>query len=403
MDFWRRENGRRLLRWISGAVRIARDLSAGFHAPLETPESRAADPRMWKTWQAACRQHLRKHLGINALRDLGGVEEGQGLWKMWSVFPERVSSLYTFFELRTAPAAEAPDRARARKQALSGATEKGKPMPSQTNRTALRQLEKTDFLVVSARTQKPTVNAELERLGAEIVGAGPGEAPQAPDWNQLQEWGITALENSAEEIRTTDRDLQNRRVRLSQARQERDEKRNRIDTGHRALRRSFGGTYGAESLPLVGLDAEPAKALVPAREQMRTVVDRMRDPQLTTQLPAPLAGQKPIELEELAGARDSEITDLEDQMGEVDELRKQTDEALVARDAALARNRRVYSNVGRVLEGVYRLAGLDELADRIRATVRTARRKVEEEPVTPEESKPDSEQEVEETETTETA
>ncbi len=275
-------------------------------------------------------------------------------------------------------------------------------MPSQRNKTTLRQLEKTDFLVVSAKTQKPTVNAELEKLGPEIVG-GSGEAPPAPDWNNLQEWGITALKSSAEEVRGTDRDLQNSRVRLSQARLDRREKLGRVSAGHRSLRKSFTGTYGGESLPLVGLDAVPAKAMVPAREQMRTVVGRMRDPELSGRLPEPKAGQKPIELEELAQARDLEITDLEDQMGEVDELRKQTDEALVVRDAALAKNRRVYANVGRMLEGVYRLAGLDELADRIRATVRSARKKVEEDSAKPEESKPESDQEVEETETSETA
>ncbi len=37
-------------------------------------------------------------------------------------------------------------------------------MSSQTNKTALRQLEKTEFLVFSAKTQKPTVNGRLARV-----------------------------------------------------------------------------------------------------------------------------------------------------------------------------------------------------------------------------------------------
>lgn len=253
-------------------------------------------------------------------------------------------------------------------------------MPRQSNRTALKQLEKTEFLVVSARTQKPTVNDRLARTGSDIVGTGSGEAPPAPDWNQLQEWNITALENSAEEVRQTDRNLQKSRVRLGQARQERDDQIGQLASGHRALRQSFAGTYGANSLPLVGLEAVPAKTLVATREQMREVVGRMRDPQLASALPEPVAGQKPIELETVADARDTEIGDLETTMAGIDEMRKQTDEALVVRDEALEKNRRVYSNVGRLLEGVYRLAGLDELANRIRATQRSARKKPESEP-----------------------
>lgn len=223
------------------------------------------------------------------------------------------------------------------------------------------------------------------------------EAPPAPDWNHLQEWCIAVLESSLGEVRRTDSAHRKSRVRLRQARQDRNGKLQTLATGHRALRNSFTGTYGPPSLPLVGLDEVPARGLKAAREQMREVVGRMRDPQLTDNLPNPLAGQKPIELQELADARETEIGDLEAKMGEIDGLRKQTDEALIARDEALADNRRVYSNVGRLLEGIYRLAGLDELAARIRATQRSAR-KTSDDGVTPEDDPATPGQETEEPE-----
>ncbi len=251
---------------------------------------------------------------------------------------------------------------------------------SNQNRTVLKQLEKTDFLVVSGKTQKPTVNDRLAELGPAIIG-GAGETP-APDWNQVQEWGIAALESSAAEVREKDRGHRKTRVRLSDARRDRNGKMTLITAAHRALRQSFTGTYGVASLPLMGLDEAPARPLLAVREQMREVVGRMRDPQLADDLPVPLAGQQPIDLESVAAAREAEIGDLEAQTGEVDSLRKQKDEALVGRDEAMKQNRRVYSNVGRLLEGVYRLAGLDELADRIRATTRAARKKEEAEPET---------------------
>ncbi len=253
-------------------------------------------------------------------------------------------------------------------------------MSRTTNKLTLQHLEKTEYLVVSAKTQKPTVNDRLAELGSPPAGEGSGGAPPAPDWNQLQEWSIHSLEDSAEEVRSTDRNLRKTRVRLTKARQDRDGRIERMAAGHRSLRQSFTGTYGPKSLPLVGLDEVPARALMPVREQMRETVGRMRDPQLAAGLPEPLAGQKPIDLESVANARDTEIGDLEAKMGDIDELRKQTDEALIVRDEALAKNRRVYVNVGRLLEGVYRLAGLDELADRIRATQRSARRQQEGEP-----------------------
>ncbi len=251
-------------------------------------------------------------------------------------------------------------------------------MSRTTNKLTLQHLEKTEYLLVSAKTQKPTVNDRLAELDPPAAGEGSGGAPPAPDWNQLQEWSIATLEDSAEEVRSTDRNHRKTRVRLSKARQDRDGKIERMAAGHRSLRQSFTGTYGPKSLPLVGLDEVPARALVPVREQMRETVGRMRDPQLAAGLPEPLAGQKPIDLESVANARDTEIGDLEAKMGDIDELRKQADEALIVRDKALEKNRRVYSNVGRLLEGVYRLAGLDELADRIRATQRSARKQQEE-------------------------
>lgn len=253
-------------------------------------------------------------------------------------------------------------------------------MSSLTTKAALKQLEKTDFLVVSARTQKPTVNDRLQTTIPELFGEGFGEAPPAPDWNQLQDWSIAALETSATDVRRSDKELRKSRVRLGKARGDRNELLHQLSSGHRSLRQSFTGTYGAVSLPLVGLDAVPARALKAAQEQMREVIGRMRDPDLASALPEPLAGQEPIALDALANARDAEVRDLDAKVAEIDELRKQTDEAMVTRDQVLADNRRVYSNVGRLLEGVYRLAGLDELADRIRATERSPRRKPDGEP-----------------------
>ncbi len=58
-------------------------------------------------------------------------------------------------------------------------------------------------------------------------------------------------------------------------------------------------------------------------------------------------------------------------------IRKRLDASIVARDETRRRHRRIYANVARVQEGLYRLAGLDDLADRIRVTEPSPRQKKE--------------------------
>ncbi len=124
---------------------------------------------------------------------------------------------------------------------------------SNQNRTVLKQLEKTDFLVVSGKTQKPTVNDRLAELGPAIIG-GAGETP-APDWNQVQEWGIAALESSAAEVREKDRGHRKTRVRLADARRARNGKMTLITAAHRALRQRQGFLLGEDFQARESLEA----------------------------------------------------------------------------------------------------------------------------------------------------
>ena len=57
------------------------------------------------------------------------------------------------------------------------------------------------------------------------------------------------------------------------------------------------------------------------------------------------------------------------------EAKKRRDDALIAKKAAVKRLRSLYANIARIQEGYFRLAGLEELADRIRLTIpRSSRR-----------------------------
>ena len=252
-------------------------------------------------------------------------------------------------------------------------------MSSQTRKSALRQLERTEFLVTSTRTQKPIVNARLGELASVLPGPGDGEAPRVPDWDLLQDFNVSVLEFSYREVRQAER---LHRLMLSRGAQLRALQRGQIKvlkSDYRDLRKTFAGTYGEEAQLIVGLDSPPSRAIHAFREQLLEIVARMRDPQQAAQLPEPRAGQEPINLEKLAESQAAAIEKLEDTIDALKEGRKRADGTFVAKSDVQKRHQQLYVNVARVQEGLYRLAGLGDLADRIRTPERTARRKPEEE------------------------
>ena len=251
-------------------------------------------------------------------------------------------------------------------------------MSSQTSKAALHSLDRTEFLVMSTRIQKPSVSGELAEIFRPVLPQGEGESPRMPDWDALQETHALLLETSAAEVRRTDQAHRLNKVRLSELRRGRRLLVAALKTRHRDLRSSFSGTYGKEALPLVGLDAPPERRFVAVREQQLEVLERMRDPQLTSQLPAPRSGQAALDLTAIAGAMEAEILELEAAVAAIQRMRKRVDAALVVKRETLRQHRRLYVNVARIQESYYRLAGLDELADRIRSP-ELPRRKAEQE------------------------
>ena len=240
-------------------------------------------------------------------------------------------------------------------------------MNSQTSKAALKSLDLTEFLVMSTRTQKPNVSARLTQVFHPAVSRAEGEGVSAPDWDQVQESHAGLLESSAAEVRRTDKVHRLNKVKLSEMRRRRTTLVGALKTRHRDLRSSFSGTYGREALPLVGLDAPPERRFVAIREQQLEVLERLRDPDLVSRLPEPRAGQAALDLAALADAIEAEILELEEAMEAIQRMQKQVDESLVVKRETLKQHRRLYVNVARIQESYYRLAGLDDLAERIRS------------------------------------
>jgi len=98
------------------------------------------------------------------------------------------------------------------------------------------------------------------------------------------------------------------------------------------------------------------------------VVERLRTPDLASRLTL-LPGQEPLKLEKLADGLEKAVRAFEKVTNDITAMIKIRDEALVAKNKAQKYQLRVLANVARIQEGYYRLAGLDDLADRIRVTI----------------------------------
>ncbi len=240
-------------------------------------------------------------------------------------------------------------------------------MTSQTSKAALRSLDRTEFLVMSTRTQKPNVSIRLTQVFIPALTGADGEVAPTTDWDLVQESHAGLLETSAAEVQRTDKAHRVNKVKMSEMRRKRRKLVAGLTSRHRDLRSSFTGTYGKDALPLVGLDATPERRFLAVREQQLEILERLRDPELASRLPEPRGGQAALDLTALADAIETEILELEVAMEAIQRMQKQVDESLVVKRETLRQHRRLYVNVARIQESYYRLAGLDELADRIRS------------------------------------
>lgn len=238
-------------------------------------------------------------------------------------------------------------------------------MSTQMTKQTLTALERTDFVINSIRTQKSTVTAELNLGFGEALPEG---IPQ-PDWDSLQESHVVRLEGSIGGIRQTEREHRQNLARMSALRKQRRTIVDGLLGEYRKLRSSVDGNYPAEGLIVLGIENPPVRRFAAVREQMPEILGLLRDPDLAARMPEPRPGHAALDFESFAVPMESGIQALEESMETIQEMRKILDESLLAKREALEENRRIYLNLARIQEGYYRLAGLDDLADRIRTEV----------------------------------
>ena len=262
-------------------------------------------------------------------------------------------------------------------------------MSSQMPKKAVKSLDQSEFVVASTMTAKSSVAVKLTEVYAP-TRSGDGQGPPMTDFDAAQESNAALLGHASGEVRRTQQVYGAARVQVSKARDQRKQQFQRVKEVHRDVRKSVEGTHGEAALLLVGLEAAPARTITAAREQTLEAVGRMRNPELVAQVPGARAGQEPLDFEHLANALEAEVLKLDEAMAAVKNAVKLADQALVAKKQALAYHRRVYVNVARIQEAYFRLAGFDDLAERIRVAepVRRTEKPAEAPEETPEPTSP---------------
>ena len=239
-------------------------------------------------------------------------------------------------------------------------------MANQTTQATLRSLDQAEFLITSTLTSATMVSERLGEIFQELPPTGEGEEVSVPDWIQVQRSNAALLLRASQEVKNADKAHRLDKLEDRGLRRKRRQLIDRLKQRHRDYRKSFAGTYGEDSLGLVGLDAPPARRFVAVREQALEVLERMRTPELLARLPAPRSGQTAQDLVQLADDMEAEILEFEEVMAEIQQMHKRRDESLIQKREAMQRFRRIYLNVARVQESYYRIAGFDDLAERIR-------------------------------------
>jgi hypothetical protein len=250
-------------------------------------------------------------------------------------------------------------------------------MPNQPTQGALTILDKAEFVSTSTRTQSELVSQHL----TPVYGVSPSlaEDAQPTDWVRFQNGNADLLDSTAQEVSVSDRSLRDLIAEASRLRDRRDELIPVVSDELRDWRKIIDGTYGPAGLSLLGLDAPPPKWSFAIRKQSVEFLSRLQDPEIRSRLPEPRRGRVPVNFDLAASAVEADILALDSVMVELKKLGKRIDEARVRRNEALALLEERYLNVARIQEGLYRLAGLDELAARIRPFTRPTRRGSQEE------------------------
>ncbi len=241
-------------------------------------------------------------------------------------------------------------------------------MASPLTKTALRSLETGRIVVAAGRTHREPIAAKLAERYAAVLGA----EETMPDWSFIMELNARLLDRAGQAVLEADQLYRDQLVAIGLERGQRDESKEEIKKRIRDERQSFGGAHGDKGLRILGLDRPPERKPLALYRQAKAILESLRQPGLDLE-----TRSSAIVVDPLAVANEMEpmVEALGQSLEKIDRMLKESVEALVGRRNALKGQREAYVDIALFQEALYRLVEEDEIADRIRPSLRRATRR----------------------------
>lgn len=251
-------------------------------------------------------------------------------------------------------------------------------MSSPSTKEIVTLLDQAEFLGTSIRTQRGTVSPELNGVFSPPPPLGDGEPASPTNWDGVQLQNADLIDKAVLEVQEASQGHRSAKIRVSDVITERQDATTDLRKRHRAHQQILKGASGPRGLTLTGLDSSPVTTILGMREQSTLVLKQYEDPSVREKLASIPKDEAPgpvPDMDTLSGDLRDDIETFETAQSSLNQAKKVRDEAYVNKTEALDRLHRVVVNVARVQEGYYRLAGLDDLADRLRLTIRGSKSK----------------------------
>jgi len=238
---------------------------------------------------------------------------------------------------------------------------------SQLSQQVQNQISVSDKVVASARTHADKV---AEVLAAQAMELG-GPPPQATMGSYLAVFAAIAdrLAKKTEELRKAEEDLAAERSDDIPVRATRDATAAALTTLLGLLRRTIEDHMGEKALATYGLATDSPRVPAKLLQYVKTVARQLGDHPTIVTSPLGSTFNSAVALQSLI----TQSNQLEAAVGDDHREARELETALAARDRAAAAWSDAYQGTAATLEGLYRLAGYRDLAEKVRPTQRKIR------------------------------
>lgn len=166
----------------------------------------------------------------------------------------------------------------------------------------------------------------------------------------------------------TERAYRDQKARESLSRTRRIERAGRVNSAVVGLRKAFAGIYSDQKLAEIGFARRTPQPPGVLLEQASHLVTRLNDPLLD--LTGSRFGDFQLDAKNLAKALVSSVDDLEEAVDDLAREERQSEAMKLAKDQAIQEHNRWFVWIARTVESLCRVAGLDEVAKRVRPSSR---------------------------------